>query len=286
MPRLSPSRRHLRLGALGVEVALAVDEGAGDLLAALAPILTAPSGRPPAASWLVEAEPDGWCFRPGLQAPSSAVVPSRLLGPMLHRLNGLVARQSPAVAVHAGAVAVGDHGMLLTGPADAGKSTLTTGLVLAGASYLGDEAIGVAAGTGRLIPYHKPLTFEPGSGDLFPGLAPLAVAGSGPADPWHVPVDAVRPGALSDGASLARVVFCRYERGATTLLTEVPRAAALYELTALTFRFRDRARLALDTLGHAVSTATCHRLVTGDLDAAVAAVLALAPPVPVGGGHR
>lgn len=286
MPPEGRRRRQLTLGALGVEVALAVDGDAEDLTRALSPLLTDPSGRPQVESWSVEACPDRSWFLPGRGGPSHAGHPSELLGPLLHRLNGLIARESPEVAVHAGAVAVGDHGLLLTGPANAGKSTLTAGLVLAGAAYLGDEAIGLAADTGRMIPYPKPLTFEPGAGVVFPGLAPLAVAGPRRGDPWHVPVDAVRPGALSDGATLEHVVFCRYEPGATTRLTEVSRAAAVYELTALTFRFNHRARLALETLASAVSTAGCHHLVAGDLDTAVATVLDLVSPDGVSGGHR
>jgi hypothetical protein len=268
------------LHALGVEVGLTVDEGTDDLLAALGPLLTRPSGRPPMLSWSIERDAGGWWFRPGPSASSTAPEVTGLLGPMVDRLNRLVCRSGPMVAVHAGAVAVRDAGLLLSGPAEAGKSTLTAGLVCAGASYLGDEAVGIDAAAGRLLAYPKPLTLDPGSHHLFPDLADIAVAGSGTDRRWHVPVHAIRRDAVATDAPLTHVVLCQYESGATTALHELSRAETVYELAEQTFRFKERPRRSLDTLATAVAAASCHRLIVGDLDAAVRAVLELVSAVP------
>lgn len=274
------------LSALGALVALDAADGADELLDALGPLIVDGPDRADVARWTVEEDADGWWFRPpGGAAPSVRATPAELLGPVVRRCNHLVARHSPHIAVHAGGIEACGRGVLLAGPTETGKSTLTAGLVLAGARYLSDEAVGIEP-DGRLLSYPKPLTLDPGSHDLFPNLAELAVGTSAAdAGQWQVPVPAIREDAVAPGAPLIHVMLHRYEPGARTSMTEISRAEALYDLCRLNFRFRRRARQSLDTLAAAVRGARCHRLVSGDLDAAVASVLDTvdASSVPTGG---
>lgn len=76
-------------------------------------------------------------------------------------LNQIAVRSTAMPVMHSGAVRT-PHGEIIfvTGPSDAGKSTLVAGLVRAGCDYLGDEAIGVAAGSLHAVGYPKPLTLH------------------------------------------------------------------------------------------------------------------------------
>ena len=70
----------------------------------------------------------------------------------------------PAAYVHAVAVVVGEHGIIIRGPSGAGKSMLAWGLVAearrAGrfARLVADDTVGLAARGGRLVARAHPLT--------------------------------------------------------------------------------------------------------------------------------
>jgi HPr kinase/phosphorylase len=60
-------------------------------------------------------------------------------------------KQPPAFVVHASAVAWHGRGVLLRGPAGAGKSSLALALLRAGAVLVADDLVAVAAEGGRLV---------------------------------------------------------------------------------------------------------------------------------------
>ncbi len=70
----------------------------------------------------------------------------------------------PAAYVHAVAVVVGEHGLLIRGASGAGKSTLASGLVAEArrtgrfARLVADDTVGLAARGGRLVARAHPLT--------------------------------------------------------------------------------------------------------------------------------
>lgn len=75
-------------------------------------------------------------------------------------LNDDGARTHGVIVIHSGCVRTPDgRVVVLTGPPNAGKSTLTGALVAAGCDYLGDESIGVDA-DGSVLGYPKPLTLS------------------------------------------------------------------------------------------------------------------------------
>ncbi|MDX6641506.1 MAG: hypothetical protein QOF12_2517 [Solirubrobacteraceae bacterium] len=67
------------------------------------------------------------------------------------------------VFVHAGVVAVGGRAIVLPAPTHAGKTALVVALLQAGAVYYSDE-FAVLDGTGRVLPYAKPLTVRSADG--------------------------------------------------------------------------------------------------------------------------
>lgn len=269
------------LRALDLEVHVDVADEARMVMArALGPLVVEPSGNAPEQRWRVEpdADLDCWWLRHGMVAPLWARTPEALVGPLVHELNHLVARRSRCVALHAGGVTHGGHAVVVPGPMESGKSTLTAGLVRAGFGYLSDEAVGISDDTGDALAYPKPLALDIGAQALFPELAARAAPYSeDPGGPWHVPVDGAWPRPAAAPARL--LVFSRYRPGAATVVTPMSRADAVVEAARSTFRFRERSRRSLDTLTRMVRGADCYLLVTGDLDPAIDVVVELAEAV-------
>ena len=69
------------------------------------------------------------------------------------------------LALHAGAVAAGDKGILLPGKSGSGKSSLTAWLVGQGLAYLTDELV-LLAGEGTIHPFTRPLAVKSPVGDM------------------------------------------------------------------------------------------------------------------------
>lgn len=76
-------------------------------------------------------------------------------------LNYFVSRTHTMVVLHAGAVRTPDgRNFVVTGPIDAGKSTLTAALIRAGCDYASDESVGTHPVTHHAWAYAKPLTMS------------------------------------------------------------------------------------------------------------------------------
>lgn len=200
--------------------------------------------------------------------------PGGLVGAIVATLNRRAAEASPHALVHAGAVERSGAGVVLPAPMEAGKTTLTAGLVRAGFRYLTDEAAVVERATATLLPYPKPLSLDRGSWPLFPELEPH--------DPfpddaykrtqWQVPAVDIRADALAGPCPARFVVFPTYRAGAETRLEPLTRAEALLELTRNTFRFDQEGRPTFTLLAEVVRGAEVFRLPVGDLDDAVAEI--------------
>ena len=200
-------------------------------------------------------------------------VPGRVASTVVHTLTRRLIEEADALGIHAGGVARDGVAVGLPAAMESGKSTLTAALVRAGFSYLTDEAVFLDWGTRKVIPFPKPISLDPGSWPLFPELEPDAPLPGGYKDQqWHIPPDAVRPGAVGGPCGVRHVVFPRYASNATTRLTPLGRAEATIELARNTFRFNERPRRSLDTLAAAVPETECYRLDVGDLNRAVALV--------------
>ena len=189
----------------------------------------------------------------------------------------------PRLSLHAGAAVRGSGAgrriAVLPAPPDSGKSTLTLGLVRSGLAYVGDEAFGLALDDQRVIPYLKPLTLDPGSWSLFPELEPRYddetsefVHGK-----WHLDVRGVGGGVADDIAGLgledvAVVVLPRYEEGAPTQVERLPASELAVALAENAFNLAACGQSGVAVLAGLAASAEGWRLVSGDLDDAVAAV--------------
>jgi hypothetical protein len=167
---------------------------------------------------------------------------------------------------------------VLTGQSGAGKSTLTAALVAAGAGYVTDEAVAVDLATSVLRGLAKPVGLKAGSWPVLPDLAPdPASLAPHPwrSRPWLVETDRIRPGAGTPGGPLAAVVLPRFTAGAVTSLEPVTAGHAVWALARNAFNPVAHGAAGLAALAAAVRGAACHRLVFGDLDEAVDAVLSV-----------
>ncbi len=200
-----------------------------------------------------------------------------LVCPLVHVLNRRVIDSTEHLTIHAGGLEHDGHGLILPGVMEAGKTTLTAGLVRAGFGYLTDEAVALDRETLVIQPYPKPLSLDRGAWPLFPELEPqVDLDNDGyKSEQWQVPPTAIRPDALGLGCQVHAVVFPAFAAGAETVLEPMSRAEALIELAKHTFFFRERSRPSLDLLAAVVRDAACLRLRTGELDAAVEAVTAV-----------
>jgi hypothetical protein len=268
------------LHALELTVSVRLGAGARTLLGPLAPLLDRRAGAEAEAEavdlgvpWSIEQDEAAWWLHTDRSASRHAPRPELLLGPLVHEINHLVTSRSRYVTLHAGGVARGGSAIVLAGQMEAGKTTLTTGLLLAGWDYLTDEAVAVDPVTFEALPYPKPLKIDRGSQHLFPTLARAGGTYAEPIGAWHVPVAATGARSVRGPVAVAAVVLCRYDPSAGADLRPISRAEALLRLTACTFRFAERSQAATATLAGLVRGADCYELITGDLDLAVAAVL-------------
>jgi hypothetical protein len=211
---------------------------------------------------------------------------SRLVHDLVRALNARAVQSWPGVACHAGGVVRDGVGVVLPADTEAGKTTLTAGLVRAGFGYLTDEAVAFRRGTATIEPYPKPLSIDPGSWSLFPELEPHADLGDDDykKTQWQVPPDAIRIDAAASACAARLLVFPRYVQDAPTELNPLGRAEALVELAKNTFSFNTNSRAALDALAIVVRVVDCYRLTVGTLADGVAAVTALVEDVAAGGG--
>jgi len=200
-----------------------------------------------------------------------------VLDPLFALVNGEVFRRTgDFLMVHAGAVvSPSGEGIIFPGGSGFGKTTLVAALVREGFGYLSDEIAAIDPVARRLYPYPKTLNLKEGSFRLFPDLR--ARAGRVPfiGHQWHLRPDDIRAGAVAGPCSIRYVLFPRYEPGASTKVTPMSRAAAVRDIMPGIFNLSMYRGRALELLSDAMTTASPHSLVTGDLAAATAAVAAL-----------
>jgi hypothetical protein len=203
-----------------------------------------------------------------------AEVVEGLVATLVHDLNRRALEDCAHLVIHAGGVEHGGTGIVFPAAMEAGKTTLTAGLVRAGFDYLSDEAVIIDRETLRIHRYPKPLSLDRGAWALFPELEPQSDLPSDEykADQWQVPPGDIRPHALGGECPVSLMVFPRYEQGAGTAVEPLGRGEALVELAKNTFKFDVQGAPTLDVLAEVVRPAACYRLTSGDLDRAVAAV--------------
>jgi hypothetical protein len=188
-----------------------------------------------------------------------------------------VASVTEVLALHAGAVAWGQSGVVLPGTTGSGKTTLVTGLLGAGFSYLSDEAALIDPQSGRLHPFPKSLTLRPGSLELMPELTERLA----PELAWttrlryDLSADAVRTNVLGAPCIVRYVIIPRYVRGSHSRLAPISRAETLINLSQNAFNLDLFGRTGVELLADVVRGAECFQMQVGDLESAVNAVKTL-----------
>lgn len=193
-----------------------------------------------------------------------------------HVNHEVIGRSSAYVLIHAAMASRDGIGVLLPGAPEAGKTTLAAGLVRAGFQYLTDEAAAIDPTTLEVEPYPKPLSIDPGSWEILADLAPHQdELSKGFHDgQWQVRPDSIRPEAVAGRIAVSVIVFPSFQKGRATTFEPVKGSEALLRLVGQTFRFQEDGRRNFQVLGRMLRRIPSFELVSGDLDASCAAVLA------------
>lgn len=186
-------------------------------------------------------------------------------------------RTAGRTLIHAAAVSRDQRAIVLAGPMGSGKSTLAAALLLSGFDYLTDEVVAIDHDTLAVDPYPKPISLGAGAGSVPPGLAALDAGRLGGlerylGDHWLVAPGRVRSGCVGDRATIGAIVLPVYVPRAPARLEPISRPEAVLALAEHTFRLDAGSQNHLETLARVVAGATCHRLTSGDLDGAMAAL--------------
>ena len=185
-----------------------------------------------------------------------------------------IQRTSAFFALHAGAVSHTGRAILLPGPPDSGKTTLTAALTRAGCSYLTDEAALLDPHTGLLHPFPRALWMESPSLDVIPGLRSALHPDFHHISrgQYHVHPDDLRPDAIGSPCPVGFVIAPTYSEGAATELVAMSRAEAVVMLADNSFNFECFKARGVKALAAALGDASCYRLRMGDLASALATV--------------
>jgi hypothetical protein len=143
-------------------------------------------------------------------------------------LNRLVLDRT-VVTVHAAAAAIGGRAVVLPGESMSGKTTLAGFMAATGDGYAADEVVAIAD-DGRMVPFPRPLGLRPDTPLMAFFHHPDTFDRRFDAYEMLVPVSAMRATIVREPIPIAAVVFPRYERGAASELTPIPRAVALDRL--------------------------------------------------------
>ena len=174
--------------------------------------------------------------------------------------------------VHAAGLSLDGQGLLIAGASGAGKTTLTIALLRAGFGFLGDDTLFLCARAQglRALAFPDQIDVTAHTASFFPELQDLA----------RVPLPGGRPkqslsptrvyGAVPTWeCAPAVLVFPQSARASESVLTPMPKDAALLELVCNMLRTEARSAQAhLDALAALVNQCRCLRLHTGrDFDA-------------------
>ncbi len=192
-----------------------------------------------------------------------------------------IAQARDVILVHAGAVqAPNGRGVILPAASGSGKTTLVAGLVRAGYGYLSDEAAVIDPTDLRLHPLPKALTVKKDGRDLHAPLKPSEEDLEFVEGRWHLHLSDDAERSPVGACDVGMVIFPQYVPGAATELRAIEPVEVCLRLAKNAMNLRGRADLVLPVLGRLSEATAGFELIAGDLDAAVAAVMATAAGRP------
>ena len=182
--------------------------------------------------------------------------------------------------LHAGVVELGGRAVILPAMPGSGKSTLTAALSARGFRLLSDEFGVVRLDDGGILPLLRPVALKNESIDVIERFAPQAVIG--PRFPGtrkgtvaHMAPDRLAIDNRHVAAMPALIVFPRYDAAAGCRIAPERRSHAFSRLSVNSFNYEMLGPAGFDAVTRLVESCSVHRLVYGDLDAAIAAIRSL-----------
>ena len=118
-------------------------------------------------------------------------------------------RERGGFVLHAAALVSDAGGVLVVGPSDVGKSTLSYTLVRAGWSAVSDDSVVLQRGPAgvAVLPLRRAFGLDPDAADRFPEIRAHARPQPGDPGKWSVDVAAIHPGRLAESCVPGAVVF-------------------------------------------------------------------------------
>lgn len=165
---------------------------------------------------------------------------------------------TPHLFVHAGVVAVDGRAIIIPGRSFAGKSTLVTSLVKAGATYYSDE-YAVLDDQGRVIPYPRRVSLRTGPHGPAGRLDFAHLAPQGPAEDHAIPV--------------GLVALLRYDEEGGWDVWELDHLEAIMAMSEQTVAIQRRPADTFEILDKVARGATVIQGTRGDVDDAVTRLL-------------
>lgn len=227
-------------------------------------------------------------FRPQVHFSQEGMTPFQPLPleqayPMLEWvMNWCVSHRAHAyLIIHAAVLERHGRAVILPAPPGSGKSTLCAALVTRGWRLLSDEMTLVRLDNGAVLPVPRPVSLKNGSIDVIRGFAPDAVLSrpventvKGTIAHLKPPRDSIVRAA--EPARVASIVFPRFEAGAATSLTPLPKARAFMQVAENAFNYQALGGAGFAALGRLIDTSSQYAFHYSRLDEAMAAFERLA----------
>jgi len=229
-------------------------------------------------------------YRPQVNFDLDGLVPFEPLPqahafPMLEwGLNWCISTRAHAyLMIHAAVVERDGLAAILPAPPGSGKSTLCAALVHRGWRLLSDELALFRPEDGLLVPVPRPVSLKNRSIDVVRGFVdgavlsrPVANTTKGTVAHLKAPADSIARAA--ETARPAWIVFPKYEAGAATALTPIPRARAFFRVADNAFNYSHMGARGFATLAGAIDGCASYDFRYSDLDEAMAVFAALEAP--------
>jgi HprK-related kinase A len=200
--------------------------------------------------------------------------PEALLAHLEWSMNWCIAsRANWFLMLHAAVLARDEGAIIMPGVPGAGKSTLSAYLMHRGWRLFSDEFTLLTPGTLELKPLPRLIPLKNDSIEVIKAAVPEAefgpqIPGTRKGRVSHVKPTGEHLRRMHEGAQPRLVVFPRYQAGAATELTALPKSACFAELTQNAFNYVLLGQQAFEMLADLTDRVQSYRLVYSDLAAA------------------